>query len=587
VVQTSLPIAPYPESPLAVVDWDPRWADAATRIAAIVGQRRPDVVVHHIGSTSVPGLAAKPVIDIGVDAGDAVSASLRADLEALGFVRDRKPGAFPDTRPLFLGGIALDDGTVFKIHLHVEPRLGRYRRDLPRHLALRDALRADPAKAEAYAAVKRAIVAAGVESGLSYSMHKTIFIRDLLAGIGQADEPLAPGSTIGILGGGQLGRMLAMAARRMGYRVAILDPDAACPAAGVADRVVVGGYADLAAAREMAAGCDVVTYELEHVDADVVAELDAEWDVRPSVYALRMTQDRLAERRFLVGAGAPVAPWREVRSLDDLRAAAGELRAEAGDPRAALRLKVAIGGYDGRSQVRVEPGPEEQPGDELEVGFDALAGSAAGGLLVELELAFACELSQIVARGADGLSRTFPVARNRHDQGILVESVAPAPPPVDGSTIKAARALATRLAMELDLIGTLAVELFLMPDRSLVVNELAPRVHNSGHWTMEGTATDQFEQHIRALVGLPLGATDLRGAAATVNLLGTGPRRPARLSGLTTALEDPAAHLHVYDKREVFERRKMGHLTVVADEPEEALARARTGVEALHWEDGT
>jgi 5-(carboxyamino)imidazole ribonucleotide synthase len=140
--------------------------------------------------------------------------------------------------------------------------------------------------------------------------------------------------------------------------------------------------------------------------------------------------------------------------------------------------------------------------------------------------------------------------------------------------------------MELDLIGTLTVELFLMPDRSLVVNELAPRVHNSGHWTMEGTATDQFEQHIRALVGLPLGATDLRGAAATVNLLGSGPRRPARLSGLAAALEDPAAHLHVYDKREVFERRKMGHLTVVVDEPEEALARARTAVEALHWEDG-
>ena len=244
-----------------------------------------------------------------------------------------------------------------------------------------------------------------------------------------------------------------------------------------------------------------MTYELEHVDADVVAELDAEWDVRPSVYALRMTQDRLAERRFLVAAGAPVAPWREVRTLDDLRRAAGELRTEAGDPRAALRLKVAIGGYDGRSQVRLEPAADKEPGDELEAGFAALAGSAATGLLVELELAFACELSQIVARGADGLSRAFPVARNRHDQGILVESVAPAPPPVDGSTIKAARALATRLAMELDLIGTLAVELFLMPDRSLVVNELAPRVHNSGHWTMEGTATDQFEQHIRALAG--------------------------------------------------------------------------------------
>jgi 5-(carboxyamino)imidazole ribonucleotide synthase len=303
------------------------------------------------------------------------------------------------------------------------------------------------------------------------------------------------------------------------------------------------------------------------------------------VHALRMTQDRLAERAFLVETGAPVAPWREVRTLDDLRRAAGELRDEAGDPRAPLRLKAAIGGYDGRSQVRLAPGPDGEPGIELAAAFAALEGAAAHGLLVELELDFACELSAIVARGADGLSRAFSVARNRHDAGILIESVAPAPPPVDPSTVKAAHALATRLAMELDLVGTLTVELFLMPDRSLVVNELAPRVHNSGHWTMEGTATDQFEQHVRALVGLPLGATDLRGAAATVNLLGTGPRRPTRLSGLTKSLEDPAAHLHIYDKREVFERRKMGHVTVVADEPEEALARARAAVEALHWED--
>ena len=586
MVEAALPIAPYSAAPLVVVDPDPRWSDAAARVAAIIHERVPEIPVHHIGSTAVPGLAAKPVIDIGIDAGDVVTAHLRADLAALGFVRDDEPGAFPDTRPLFLGGIDVGDGTVFKVHLHVMPRTGRYGRDLPRHLAFRDALQADPARREAYAAVKRAIVAAGVTDGLSYSMRKTIFIRDLLAEIGQADEPLRPGSTIGILGGGQLGRMLAMAARRMGYRVAILDPDPACPAAAVADRVVVGGYGDGPAARQMAAGCDVVTYELEHVDADVVADLDAEWDVRPSVYALRMTQDRLAERRFLVEAGAPVAPWREVRSLDDLRRAAGELRADAGDPRAALRLKVAIGGYDGRSQVRLAPGSDETPGAELEAGFAALQGSA-GGLLVELELAYLCELSAIVARGADGLSRAFPVARNRHDAGILVESVAPAPQPVDGATVKAAQALATRLAMELDLVGTLAVELFLMPDRSIVVNELAPRVHNSGHWTMEGAATDQFEQHVRALVGLHLGETDLRGAAAMVNVLGTGPRRPARLAGLAKALEDPAAHLHVYDKREVFERRKMGHLTVVAGEPEEALARAHRAVEALHWEDGT
>ena len=494
------------------------------------------------------------------------------------------PAPFPVTRPLYLGGIAADDGTLFKIHLHVFPRIGRYGRDLPHHLAFRDALRADPARREAYAAVKRGIVASGVTSGRSYSMRKTIFIRDLLKEIGKGEEPLAPGATIGILGGGQLGRMLAMAARRMGYRVAVLDPDPDCPAAAVADRLVVGGYDDRAAAREMAAGCDVVTYELEHVDGGLVADLDADWDVRPSVFALLMTQDRLAERRFLV------KPARRSR-----RGGRCTLSTTFdGPPRSCVRRPATPGtaAAQGRDRWlrRAEPGAPgtgtgRGAGSRARGGLRGAVGAAPKGLLLERELDFLCELSAIVARGADGLSRAFPVARNRHDAGILIESVAPAPPPVDPSTVKAAHALATRLAMELDLVGTLTVELFLMPDRSLVVNELAPRVHNSGHWTIEGAATDQFEQHVRALVGLPLGATDLRGAAATVNVLGTGPRRPARLTGLTRALEDPAAHLHVYDKREVFERRKMGHLTVVAGEPEEALARARSAVGGLHWED--
>lgn len=585
MVEAALPIAPYPAAPLLVVDPDPRWADAAARIAAIIHVRRPEAPVHHIGSTSVPGLAAKAVIDLAIDADADAIPGLTADLVALGFAVQTGPASFPPTRPLLLGGLPLDDGTVIRIHAHVMPRSGHFGSDLRRHLAFRDALRTDLVRRDAYAALKRGILASGVSSGLSYSTHKTVFIRDLLADIGEADDPLPPGATIGILGGGQLGRMLAIAARHLGYRVAVLDPDPACPAAGLADRVIVAGYDDLEGARELATGSDVVTYELEHIDADVVAALDADHEIRPGVYALRMTQDRLAERRFLEGAGARVAPWREVRSLDDLRVAAAELRGEAGDPWAPLRLKAAIGGYDGRSQVRLAPGHDDLPGEELPAGFTALGGGAGSGFLLEVELDFACELSAIVARGADGLSRPLPVARNRHDRGILMESVAPAPSPVDGSTVRAAQALATRLAMELDLVGTLTVELFLLPDGSLVVNELAPRVHNSGHWTIEGAATDQFEQHVRAIAGLPLGAADLRGAAAMVNLLGTGPRRPARLSGIARALADPAVHLHVYDKREVFERRKMGHVTVVTGDPEDALARARAGVETLRWED--
>jgi len=181
----------------------------------------------------------------------------------------------------------------------------------------------------------------------------------------------------------------------------------------------------------------------------------------------------------------------------------------------------------------------------------------------------------------------FPLAANRHDLGILVESIAPAPPPVTGAVADEATELAVRIAMELDVVGTLTVELFLLRDGSIAVNELAPRVHNSGHWTIEGAATSQFEQHIRAICGLPLGSPTAHGPTAMVNLLGTGPLRDARLVGAEDALADPLVHLHVYDKRRVFERRKMGHLTVVgAATPDEALSRAKTARERLRWLDG-
>jgi 5-(carboxyamino)imidazole ribonucleotide synthase len=394
---------------------------------------------------------------------------------------------------------------------------------------------------------------------------------------GAVEPPIAVGSTIGILGGGQLGRMLGFAARALGYRVAILDPDPHCPARAIADRLVVARYDDIAAAIGLAAGCAVVTYELEHVSASLVVALEDRLPVRPGAYALKVTQDRLAERRFLESIDAPIAPGREVHTLDDLHAGAEAL----GFP---LRLKAAIGGYDGRSQVRIA-------GAEGPVGIDA-AWSALGpvaepaGLLLEAELDFACELSVVVARDLAGRAVAFPPAMNRHDLGILVESIVPAPPPITGAVADEAEALAARIAMELDLVGTLAVELFLRRDGSIVVNELAPRVHNSGHWTIEGTATSQFEQHIRAICGLPLGAPDANGPAATVNLLGTGPARDAHLVGVERALADPLVHLHVYDKRRVFERRKMGHLTVVgAGTADEALTRARAALASLAWAD--
>ena len=385
------------------------------------------------------------------------------------------------------------------------------------------------------------------------------------------DEPILPPATIGIIGGGQLGRMLAMAARAMGYRIAIVDPDPDCPSAAVADQLIVGGYDNVAAAAELASVSAVVTYELEHVAASVGRAAAQQRPLRPSLRALEVTQDRLAERRFLEGAGALVAPWREVRTRAELDAAVAEL----GGP---LRLKAAIGGYDGRSQVRIADAADVEP------AWVALERSAdAAGLLLERELDFACELSVVVARGLDGKALPFAVGRNRHDAGILFETLVPAPAPVTAAIAARAQELAIHLADALEVVGTLTAELFLLKDGSLVVNELAPRVHNSGHWTIEGAPTSQFEQHIRAICGLPLGDPTTHGAAAMINVLGTGERREARLLGVAEALSDPAAHLHLYDKRQVFERRKMGHLTVLATSPEEAFRRAVEARDRLTW----
>jgi 5-(carboxyamino)imidazole ribonucleotide synthase len=389
------------------------------------------------------------------------------------------------------------------------------------------------------------------------------------------NAPILPPAVIGILGGGQLGRMLGMAARAMGYRIVVLDPDPDCPAAAIADRVVPARYDDVGGALRLADLCDVVTYELEHIAAETVRAIEPRVPVRPGVGPLLATQDRLAERRFVESVGVAVAPWREVRSVPDARSAVGSLDLP-------VRLKVPVGGYDGRGQIRVTTV------DQLDVAWDRLGRAPGTPLLVERDLDFACELSVVVARGADGTTATFPISRNRHDEGILVETVAPAP--IEEKTADAARAIGTDLAAAMDLRGTLTAELFMLRDDSLVVNELAPRVHNSGHWTIEGAATSQFEQHVRAICGLPLGATDALTATAMVNVLGQGPLRPARLLGAEAALADQAVHLHVYDKRRVFERRKMGHLTALGPDVVTALAIADQALGALHWatdEDGT
>ncbi len=535
-------------------------------------------MAHHVGSSSVPGLPGKNYVDLGVEAPPDEIPLIADAVRSLGFKPQTALGAFPPARPLFLGTV-LHRGTPYLVHLHVMPP---GRGELAEMLGFRDALRADERLRDAYAAEKQRIVGAaeGAASDRAaappYTIQKADFVEAALyrlglrgapAGMG---EPIAPGATIGFLGGGQLGRMMSFSARAMGYRVVALDPDPACPMAGVADEIVQGRYDDVAAARRLGALSDVVTYELEHVGLDAARAAAEGAPLRPGLAALAATQDRLAERRFLRDIGEQTAPWREVRGVEEARSAARAL----GLP---MRLKLPLGGYDGRSQVRVE--------DEaaVEAAVAALGGLDGRPLLAEGEIDYAAELSVVIARGPDGRTLAYPISRNVHDAGVLAESVAPGPFPDPIPFV--AREVGDWIARRLDLIGVMTAELFLTRSGLLVVNELAPRVHNSGHWTIEGAATSQFEQHLRAILGLPLGSVAPHGTAAMVNLLGSGPDRAARLAGLEQAFADPGVHVHVYGKRRVFERRKMGHVTVVGRDADDALGRARRARAALTWEE--
>jgi len=555
------PIGPYERLSAVVHEWDPRTVDVAARVAELVAERRPDLVVEHIGSTAVAGLPGKGIVDLSIETDPDDIPGVVEMLYELGFGPQPGPDPWPPTRPMPVGSLELD-GKHYRIHLHVQPRGG----DFPRDVAFRDALRNDPELRSQYEGLKRGITSGGAVEGLRYTHSKTAWILSVYRQLGFAPPPIAPPATIGILGGGQLGRMIALAARELGYGVAVLDPDPQAPAAGLADRVEVGTYDDVASAQRLQARCDVVTYELEHIGPAVVAGLDdLRQPLRPGAYPLKLTADRLAERKFVEANEGVVAPWREVAGPAEVLMASAEL----GYP---VRLKAIRGGYDGRSQAVLD-------------GTGAIAeldGRVERPALLERELAFEAELSVVVARSVDGVSRTLPVARNRHDRGILVESVVPAG--VSAEVATAAADLAVSLATSMGLVGTLTVELFLMPDGSLVVNELAPRVHNSGHWSIEGAITSQFEQHVRAICGLPLGPVDMRApAVAMVNLLGQGAPRPARPTGVYEALEVPDAHLHLYGKQTVFERRKMGHVTALGPSVDEALSRARTAAGRVGW----
>lgn len=350
-------------------------------------------------------------------------------------------------------------------------------------------------------------------------------------------EPLAPGATIGIVGGGQLGRMLAMAAARLGYRTVVLEPQADCPAAQLCHQHIVAAYDDEAALADLAARCDVVTYEFENVPLAAARALSSKVRLHPPARALEVAQDRLTEKNFLNGIGISTAVFRPVDNVDMARAALADLGGEA-------ILKTRRLGYDGKGQARLSP--ESDAG----AAFNDLGGVPQ---IMEALVNFDCEISVVAARDEAGRLAAFEPARNVHRDGILHSSTLPSGAAL--ATEGAAREAAFAILEALDYVGVIGVEFFVMADGTVLVNEFAPRVHNSGHWTEAACATSQFEQHIRAICGLPLGSTARHSDCVMENLIGDD---VGRTEGL---LAEPGVLVHLYGKAEARAGRKMGHFT--------------------------
>jgi 5-(carboxyamino)imidazole ribonucleotide synthase len=365
---------------------------------------------------------------------------------------------------------------------------------------------------------------------------------------------ILPGSTIGVLGGGQLGRMFAMAARRLGYRVHTLAPDHDTPTGQIADVEINASYDDMDAVRAFAQAVDVVTFEFENVSAEAVAEAERHAIVRPNGRSLAVAQHRLKEKSFLVEHGLPVAPFAPVRNEQDLAAAA----AIAGCPSI---LKTATSGYDGKGQIKIDSAAD------LAAAWDALGRREA---ILEAFVDLDREISVIGARGVGGEWSHFGPIENAHARHILDVSVTPASVP-DATAVMALDAV-RRVMEALDFVGILCVEFFIARDGRLLINELAPRPHNSGHLTFDACRTSQFEQQLRAVCGLPLGSPDmLQPAAAMANLLGD--LWEGGEPNWAAALALPDVKLHLYGKSAPRPGRKMGHLTVLAASPEEAKQR--------------
>ena len=378
--------------------------------------------------------------------------------------------------------------------------------------------------------------------------------------------PILPGSVIGVLGSGQLGRMFTIAARRMGYRVHTFSPETDTPTGQVADVEIKAHYDDLNAIRGFATAVDVVTFEFENVPSATAQAAAERAPVRPSGDILHTTQHRLREKTFLSRHGFPVTPFKTINSLEDLQAGLAEFGCPA-------VLKTAGFGYDGKGQTKIKAYEEAEA---------ALALTGRQEMVLEAFVDFECELSVVAARGMDGSFAHWGVIRNEHHNHILDVSVAPAglPPQIVNEAIEITRSVLE----ELDVIGMLCVEFFLTRQGKLLINELAPRPHNSGHLTFDACVTSQFEQQLRAVCGLPLGSTEFLRPAAMANLLGDlwpSVQGKAGEPNWVAACSMPEVKLHLYGKLLPKPGRKMGHLTAMAATAEDAVRLVRAARKAL------
>ncbi|HVO97413.1 MAG TPA: 5-(carboxyamino)imidazole ribonucleotide synthase [Bryobacteraceae bacterium] len=374
--------------------------------------------------------------------------------------------------------------------------------------------------------------------------------------------PVFPGATVGVLGSGQLGRMFAIAARRMGYRVHTFSPDADTPTGQVADLEVIAPYDDLDAVRRFASNVSVVTFEFENVPAPTARAAAEHAPVRPKGEVLHTTQHRIREKTFLTKAGLPLTPFRTVTNSEELARAVADL----GCPSI---LKTADFGYDGKGQIRITSA------EEAEAAWTSIGRVPA---VLEAFISFEREVSVVAARGADASYADWGVIENRHRNHILDLSISPAS--VSDAVASEAREIARAVLEALDVVGVLCVEFFVEPGGRLLINELAPRPHNSGHLTFDASVTSQFEQQLRAVCGLPLGSTELLRPSAMANLLGDVWQNGE--PNWRAALTYPEVKLHLYGKMAPRPGRKMGHLTALASDPAKALDLAVAARNALN-----